>query len=756
MSLDVWIPYLLLGVKALLYVVSIVFFLSGLDDFFIDLYHLVRRMYRKLFVMRKYHPLSEDHLLLPNEQPVALMIPAWDESAVIRQMLDNTLRTLNYSNYHIFVGTYPNDLATQNEVERIRERYDNVHRIVCPKDGPTNKADCLNWIYQGIRLMEKEKDLKFEIFVIDDAEDILHPLSLKLFNYLIPRKDMVQLPVLPLERKWYQFTAGHYVDEFAENHSKDMVVRERLSRSIPSAGVGCAYSRRAFDEVSRDNQNQLFSIDSLTEDYDFGFRLRRYNLKQVFVNHAVERATTKKSFWTGRTQQAKVKEYIATREYFPSTFGEAVRQKARWVLGISLQGWANLGWSGSGWIKYMLFRDRKSLLTNLVNVLGYVVVLTVLAILIIPMFFPELHRYPPLVERGTWLWYVILADTFFLVVRLFQRAYHVLRIYGWPQALLSIPRQVWGNVINFAASGRAVYLFSRFLLTGQLMPWDKTAHVFPSEAELTTFRRKLGDLLLERRFITVGQLEQALVRQKERGRPLGAILIEMGLVQEDDLVMILGTQLQLSTQEIDPYETPLELLEVLPRSLASRYGVFPVELLRGGRLLVAAESPPRREQVEELEKALERPVEFCLSTRSDVAFAIRRGYERLAEADEEAARKSRLGRLLLEQNLITPDQLRQALKAQRRSYAQLGEILLNQNFLSPATLREAAERYAADRRGRFGDFLVQNNYITLEQLEQALAHQKSRFQRLGDVIIEQGILSQEALQRFLPGVANED
>ena len=74
------------------------------------------------------------------------MIPAWDEKAVIFRMLLNTVATVDYRNYHIFVGTYPNDEATKMEVEKAREIYPNIDVIVTPSDGPTNKADCLNWL----------------------------------------------------------------------------------------------------------------------------------------------------------------------------------------------------------------------------------------------------------------------------------------------------------------------------------------------------------------------------------------------------------------------------------------------------------------------------------------------------------------------------------------------------------------------------------------------------------------------------------
>src|SRR5215468_10480783 len=189
------ISLLLVCTKILMIVVSIVFLVSGLDDLFIDACYFFRGLYCRLFIRSKYKPLTEEKLLHRHEQLNAIMIPAWDESAVIRPMLLNIMRTLDYHDYHIIVGTYPNDLDTQREVERVREQHSHVHRIVCPNNGPTNKADCLNWIYQGIKLLEKEQHLRFEIFVMQDCEDVIHPLCYKLLNYLIPRKDMVQLPV---------------------------------------------------------------------------------------------------------------------------------------------------------------------------------------------------------------------------------------------------------------------------------------------------------------------------------------------------------------------------------------------------------------------------------------------------------------------------------------------------------------------------------------------------------------------------------
>lgn len=626
MFLDFLMPYILLATWCLLVFVSIVFFISGLDDFFIDIVYILRASYRRFFVLPKYRPLTEKQLMAVEEKPIAIMLPAWDESSVILRMLENNLRTVKYSRYYIFVGTYPNDPETQREVEIIRERYENVQRIVCPEDGPTSKADNLNWIYQGILNFEKEKNLRFEIFVLADSEDVLHPLSLNLFNYLIPRKDMIQIPVVPLERHWKQFTAGHYADEFAENHSKDMIVRERLTGILPSAGVGCAFSRRALELMARDNNNQVFNTGSLTEDYEFGLRLGRYGLKQIFAKQVVHRSVESKSRLTGRIRRKTVMEYIATREFFPSTFLQAVRQKARWMLGINLQGWESLGWTGRWWSKYALARDRKAIISHLAILIGYFVFLILLAVWALQQMLPEGYRYPPLVERDSWLWYLILVDTFFLICRFVHRAFWVQRLYGWMQALLSVPRLLWGNAINVTATTRALFQWIRSKITGKPIRWDKTDHVYPSEEILKAYRRKLGDLLLARRFITVSQLEKALEIQKENKSPLGAILLELGWVSEDDLVTILGVQFHLTTRKIDRSAIRREAIALVPPYVALRYGVFPLETTPDGKLILATENFIAADRLEQLTELLGRPVEICLSSHSDLTSVMQTAY----------------------------------------------------------------------------------------------------------------------------------
>lgn len=749
-----YFAFVMLAFKALLFFVACVFLVSGFDDLVVDVVYFVRNMYRAIFIWQRYKPITEQQLLSIPEQPIAVMIPAWNESAIIYHMVNNTVNTLNYSNFHVFIGTYPNDLDTQREVARLREIHDNVHCIVCRDPGPTSKADCLNWVYWGIRDFEKEHGFEFPVFVMEDAEDIVHPLAIKLFNYLIPRKNMVQLPVVPFEpQHWYQLTRAHYMDEFAENHHKNMVIREVFNRGIPCAGVGCGFSRHALELLASDNEQHLvFKLGSLTEDYEMGMRLRTIGVdKAIFVKMPIKRTITRKSLLTGRNVQVEKEELVSIRNVFPSKFSASVRQKSRWIAGIALQGWENLGWKGDLLTKYVLFKDRKALVTSQVNMLGYLVILFSAAYYAAMFLYPDAYHYPPLVEEGTLLWNIILITTVFLVLRLVVRMYCVLRYYNLKRAFLSVLNFVWGNFINFFATNRAIFMFSRYLITGKWIKWDHTTHVPPSEEELTAFRRRIGDMLVEKRIISFEQLEGAIREQQKTGRLLGDILMLKGLVNENELIQTLGMQLRISTREIDPYETPLELLRLLPRELAVLYSVFPVER-KNNKLIVAASTIPRRDELSKIEAVVGSQIELCLTTKNTLSFSIQRGYQRL----QEKARAKPLGQLLLDRKLLTREQLAEALRRQRQTYARLGDILLDESLVPYHVLNQAFEEHADAPEERLGEFMVRKGYIFKEQLDLAMNLQKMRFRSLGEIVTEMQLVQPDVMASILDEMERMD
>src|SRR5690606_38028932 len=113
--------------------------------------------------------------------------------------------------------------------------------------------------------------------------------------------------------------------------------------------------------------------------------------------------------FTGKVKTVRQLDFVATREYFPNSIRTAMRQKARWILGIVFQGWRFIGWRGNFFTRYMLFRDRKSVFTSLATFFAYFLLANSLLLLIIPKLFPNFYGFPPLLEVGSFPWWLVVA-----------------------------------------------------------------------------------------------------------------------------------------------------------------------------------------------------------------------------------------------------------------------------------------------------------------------------------------------------------
>ncbi|CTP83105.1 general secretory system II protein E domain-containing protein [Xanthomonas translucens pv. poae] len=668
-------------------VVAVVILISSLDDLFIDAWYWVRELWRSAILKQRseYRPLTQQDLLQRPQQTLAIMVPAWAEFDVIGQMVENMIDVLDYHDYMVFVGTYPNDAQTIAEVERMRRRYKRMRRIEVPHDGPTSKADCLNWLVLAIFEYEKQNDITFAGVVLHDSEDVLHPMELRFFNYLLPRKDMIQLPVTSLDREWYELVAGVYMDEFAEWHAKDLVVRESVSGMVPSAGVGTCFSRKALLALSQANDNQPFNPDSLTEDYDVGARLAAMGMDSIFARFPVQFRVRRPSwFGWGPVRERTLHMALCVREYFPDNFRASYRQKARWVLGIGLQSWETLGWRGSLATKYLLARDRKGIVTSFVSVFAYLIFLQLLLFWLLKIAGTWATQFPTIFQRGTWQMNVALLTTAALATRVAQRFYFVNRLYGWEHALMSIPRMVVGNMINFMATARAWRLFLLYLLLGKRMVWDKTMHDFPSAAQLVHTRRRLGELLTTWEAVEPERLVQAL-RQQEGGRqqPLGRILVAQGWLDDETLAEAIAFQGDLPRAAID------------------------VAYLQAGRFPLSVQACVQW-----------RLLPLPSDTPGEVAVAV----SNALSADEQA-------RLLHD---LDASVLRQAI-------ARESEINAGLRLIS-------GESYRVDAVPLLGDLLVELRLIARDQFERVLhGYRPQRDGRIGDHLVKQGVATQAAI-----------
>ena len=446
--------HLLLG--EIVFAIALLLALSGIDDLFVDLVFIGRSLWHRTLV-RVRRPTAEAMHAVP-PAPMAIIIPAWDEAAVIGVMLRRLLAGLDYPDYHVFVGLYPNDPDSRAAVAAITD--DRLQAILCSRPGPTTKSDCLNHLWRAVAAHEIAAGRRFKAIVLHDAEDLLHSQELRVQNALIPHFAMVQLPVIPLVDQQSRWISGHYLDEFAASHIKDIVVREALGAAVPSAGVACAIDRDMLGRIAEAAAGAPFDPTCLTEDYELGLRIKRLGGRTALI----------------RVHSRSEPGIVATRGHFPATFDAARRQKARWLLGIALSGWDRLGWRGGIADRYMLLRDRKAVAAALLTMLAYGVTALVIADRLLLD-----GIVPPLLGSGAQS--LLVLNTGLLLWRLAMRAACTGHSHGWAEGLRSLPRALVSNVINAAAAWSACRRYAVSLRTGMAVGWDKTAHRFPGASQ---------------------------------------------------------------------------------------------------------------------------------------------------------------------------------------------------------------------------------------------------------------------------------
>jgi adsorption protein B len=427
--------------------ISVFYIFSGLDDLWIDGVAWCKRLFP-----HKLGPSEKGEILHLRERRIAILVAAWKEEGVISEMIRGNCENLQYANYDFFLGVYPNDRETLLEAQQLAQEFQHVHVVVNSQFGPTSKGQMLNEIVA--KILDSGSYPIYELLMIHDAEDIIHPFSLKIVNWRSRFSDFVQIPVFSLPTSPLNIVAGLYADEFAESHTKDVLVRQHLGAPIPSAGVGTAMTKKYVQRLRRKQQGSLFNPETVTEDYQLGLCAESIGLSTEFACYFQD--------------SSEGRDFIATREYFPKKFSASVRQRSRWILGIAFQGYKALGWKGSAVHRYFLFRDRKGPFSSMISFAGLLI--------LVPSFFylshiPEANRLPFLT-----LTYLNLA---LAGNRILQRFSSTRRIYGLSATGLIVPRILVGNIINAFATCRATVQHARYILQGKAPAWAKTSHEMP-------------------------------------------------------------------------------------------------------------------------------------------------------------------------------------------------------------------------------------------------------------------------------------
>lgn len=109
-------------------------------------------------------------------------------------------------------------------------------------------------------------------------------------------------------------------------------------------------------------------------------------------------------------------------------------------------------------------------------------------------------------------------------------------------------------------------------------------------------------------------------------------------------------------------------------------------------------------------------------------------------------RGRKLGEILLSQGLITEEQLEKAFRTQAVTGQTLASTLISSGVISLEDLSSIlGEQVQVDSKKRIGDILIEQGVITQEQLFEALKQQRTTGKKVGEMLVELGYITESKL-----------
>ncbi|MGE5158101.1 MAG: glycosyl transferase family protein [Gemmatimonas sp.] len=431
--------------------VSVATSISSLDDAFIDVL--------SLGIARGRLPSAvEPGAAIPK---TAVFVANWHEEDVLGQMVEGNLARIPIREVSFFLGVYPNDTGTLRVARELEAKYpERVRVVVNTLPGPTSKGQMLNEMFAQVF---SRSDCP-ELAVLHDSEDVIDARTFRVYAAYAADHDFIQVPVFSLDRGKGAHVASTYMDEFAERHTREMIVRNAVGATIPSAGVGTCMTKRLAIHFLKE-RGQVLMSGTVTEDYILGIEAKRAGFKAAF-------AAVSAGAEDGR-------DFVATREFFPRTVATSIKQKTRWVYGINFEATRKLGWRGDVWDFYFFIRDRKGMITNFLPTMS---LLLFVCALFSDLDFTDLPQgLQQIFIFSLWI------NLFALVGRYVVRVAACREVYGTFDWIGVAVRWPVSNYINMAAVFLAwkIYLGVSEFATRPIV-WSKTVHEIPENFATVT------------------------------------------------------------------------------------------------------------------------------------------------------------------------------------------------------------------------------------------------------------------------------
>jgi len=142
---------------------------------------------------------------------------------------------------------------------------------------------------------------------------------------------------------------------------------------------------------------------------------------------------------------------------------------------------------------------------------------------------------------------------------------------------------------------------------------------------MDAYKVLLGEILIQRKKITREQLEAALQTQKQKGGFIGEILVNLGVLDERDIVVALVIQCGLPYIAVNKYTINPQVLHLIPKEVAQKEKVIALDRI-GEILSVVMVNPLTDEKKSFFEMLTKCRLATFISTKGEIEEAIARNY----------------------------------------------------------------------------------------------------------------------------------
>jgi type II secretory ATPase GspE/PulE/Tfp pilus assembly ATPase PilB-like protein len=151
-----------------------------------------------------------------------------------------------------------------------------------------------------------------------------------------------------------------------------------------------------------------------------------------------------------------------------------------------------------------------------------------------------------------------------------------------------------------------------------------------------TVRKTLGDRLVEEKLISREQLYKAAAIQQQKGGRLGDILIKQGLVEPEQLAIVLSIHLNLPLIDLKRHVVQERARKLIPEEMARRHAIIPLDIVNDSLMVVMAD-PEDVRTIEDIKAQTKMRVEVALGVQSDIERAIDLNYRSKSAIDAQVS-----------------------------------------------------------------------------------------------------------------------